>query len=139
MSSPPPAVAEFLQGPRVAALATVRPDGRPHVTPVWYEYDGTEFIVSTFRASQKLRNIRHKGFACLCIYSREIPYRQVIVEGTARAGGPLDNVSRLRLATRYLGEAAAKAYVRDTADWDVASIWIRPVRWITEGFQEEEE
>jgi len=122
----------------VAALATVRPDGRPHVTPVWYEYNGTEFVVSTFRTSQKLRNVSRKGFASLCIYSQEVPYRQVIVEGTARAGGPVDDAWRLRVATRYLGEAAARAYVRDTADWEVASIWIRPIRWITEGFREEE-
>ena len=38
-----PDVKEFLQAPNVAAFASVRPDGRPHVTPVWYEYDGREF------------------------------------------------------------------------------------------------
>src|SRR5262245_23751029 len=42
-----PDVEEFLSQPNVAALSTVRPDGRPHVTPVWYEYDGKEFIIST--------------------------------------------------------------------------------------------
>ncbi len=44
-----PEVESFLREPNVAAFATVRPDGRPHVTPVWYEYDGMEFIVSTPR------------------------------------------------------------------------------------------
>lgn len=134
MKRPSSEVVDFLRGPHIAALATVRADGRPHVTPVWYEYDGAEFVVSTFRSSQKLRNVSRRGFASLCIYSQELPYRQVIVEGTARVGGPLDNVWRQRVATRYLGEAAGRAYVRDSADWDVASIWIHPVRWITEGF-----
>ena len=52
-----PAVKEFLQAPNVAAFASVRPDGRPHVTPVWYEYDGREFIIGSFRGAQKLENV----------------------------------------------------------------------------------
>lgn len=129
-----PEVEEFLRRGNVAALATVRPDGRPHVTPVWYEYDGKEFVISTFRNSQKLKNVTRKGFAALCIYTQEIPYRMVLVEGTARPGSPPDNVWRERVAVRYLGEAAGRAYVRDTAEWDLVAIHLRPVKWTTEGF-----
>lgn len=129
-----PDVQQFLQGAHVAALATVRPDGRPHVTPVWYEYDGRDFTVSTFRNAQKVRNIRRKGFAALCIYSHQIPYREVIVEGTARAGSILDNVWRQRVAVRYLGEEAGRAYLRDTGDWEMVALHVRPIRWITQGF-----
>ena len=71
MTTLAPDVAEFLKGARVASLATVRPDGRPHMTPVWYEYDGYEFIVSTFRAAQKLRNVAKKGFAVLSVYTQD--------------------------------------------------------------------
>ncbi len=129
-----PDVEEFLRGPHLASLATVRPDGRPHVTAVWYEFDGRDFIVSTFRGTQKLRNVERKGFAALSIYTCEMPYRQVIVQGTARVGSPLDNVWRERVAVRYLGEAAGKAYARDTADWDAVAIHVRPLKWTTEGF-----
>lgn len=130
-----PDVAEFLKGPHLAALATVRPDGRPHVTPVWYEYDGYEFIVSTFRSSQKARNVARKGFAAMSIATDEVPYKQVIVEGTARVGSQIDNVWRQRVAIRYLGEAAGKAYARDTADMEFIAIHIRPIKWTTEGFE----
>lgn len=129
-----PDVEEFLRGPNVAALATVRPDGRPHVVPVWYEYDGREFTISSFRDTQKTKNIAKKGFAALSIYSGAIPYRQVTVEGTARMGGPLDNVWRERVAMRYLGEAAGRAYTNDTADMDVVAVHLRPMKWHTEGF-----
>jgi len=129
-----PDVEEFLRGPMVAALATVRPDGRPHVVPVWYEYDGREFTISSFRDTQKAKNIAKKGFAALSIFSGAIPYRQVTVEGTARMGGPLDNVWRERVAMRYLGEAAGRAYTNDTADMDVVAVHLRPMKWHTEGF-----
>ena len=101
-------VEAFLRQPHVAALSTVRPDGRPHVTPVWYDFDGREFTVSTFRTTQKLKNVSHKGFAALSIFTHEPPYQNVIVQGTARVGSPLDNVWRQRLATRYLGEHAGR-------------------------------
>ena len=78
----------FLSQPHVAALATVRPDGRPHVTPVWFDFDGSEFTVSTFRGAQKLENVSHKGFAALSVFSHDPPYRNVIVEGTGPRGQP---------------------------------------------------
>ena len=134
-----PDVRDFLGEPHVAALATVRPNGRPHVTPVWYEFDGQEFIVSSFRTTQKVHNVSRKGFAALCIYDQALPYRQVIVEGSARVGSPLDNVWRERVAIRYLGESAGKAYVREAGDWDVVAIHVRPLRWITQGFAGSEE
>jgi PPOX class probable F420-dependent enzyme len=129
-----PDVIDFLRESNVASLATTRPNGRPHVTPVWYEYDGREFVISSLRTTQKMKNIARKGFAALCIYSQEMPYRQVLIEGTARVASPVDNVWRERVATRYLGETAGRAYVRESGDWDVVAIHIRPVRWMTEGF-----
>lgn len=134
MSVLAPDVDEFLKGAHVAALSTVLGDGRPHMTPVWYEYDGREFIVSTLRSAQKFKNVARKGFASLLIYTQELPYKMVLVQGTARTGSPLDNVWRERVAGRYLGEAAGRAYAHDTAEMDYVSIHLRPIKWTTEGF-----
>ena len=130
-----PDVAEFLRGPHVACLATVRPNGRPHMTPVWYQFDGHEFILSTLRDAQKVRNITGKGYASLAIHTAGAPFQHVIADGPARVGSPLDNVWRERLAIRYLGETAGRAYVRESGDWDVVAIHIRPVKWSTQGFE----
>jgi PPOX class probable F420-dependent enzyme len=135
----PPDVQAFLAQPHVAAFATVRPDGRPHVTPVWYDFDGEAFTVSTFRNAQKLTNVSKKGFASLCVYSQEPPYLSVIVEGTARVGSPVDTVWREKLAVRYLGEHAGRVYVQETADWDMIAIHVRPLRWTSTGFAESQE
>lgn len=128
-------VTEFLKGAHLASLATLRPDGRPHVTPVWYEWDGYEFIVSAFRNAQKLQNVARKGFAALSIYTQELPYQQVSIEGTAHVGSQVDGVWRERVAVRYLGEAAGRAYVKDTADMEFIAIHVRPIKWTTEGFE----
>ena len=32
---------------RTANLATVRPDRRPHVAPVWFDLDGETFVFTT--------------------------------------------------------------------------------------------
>ncbi len=134
MAALAPDVEEFLAEPHVAALSTVRPDGRPHVIPVWYAWDGREFTVASHRELQKVRNVAKKGFAALSIFTTEFPYKQVTVEGLAKVGGPLDNVWRERLAVRYLGEAGGRAYVQDTFEHDVVAINIRPLKWHTEGF-----
>jgi uncharacterized protein len=130
-----PGVEEFLREANIAALATLRPNGRPHVVPVWYDWDGREFTVSAFRETQKVRNVAKKGFAALSIFSSMLPYRQVTIEGTARVGGPLDNVWRERLAMRYLGDVAGRAYVHDSMDMDVVAVHLRPMKWHTEGFE----
>ena len=126
----------FLGQPHVAALATVRPDSRPHVTPVWIDFDGSEYTVSTYRGTQKLENVSHKAFAALSVFTQEPPYRNVIVKGTARIGSPPDSAWQERLAARYRGDHASRVYIQETADWDVIAIHIRPLCWTSTGFAE---
>ena len=42
-----------------AYLALTRSDGTPHVTPIWFDYDGKYFIFNTQRGRVK-DNIMHK-------------------------------------------------------------------------------
>ena len=37
----------LLTGARTAKLATVRPDSRPHVAPVWFTLDGDDLVFMT--------------------------------------------------------------------------------------------
>ena len=38
---------DLLNGPRVAALTTVMPNGQPQTTVVWCNFDGTHVLVNT--------------------------------------------------------------------------------------------
>ena len=39
--------AELFLGKNFGAVATIRPDGTPHVTPVWVDYDGEHIVFNT--------------------------------------------------------------------------------------------
>jgi PPOX class probable F420-dependent enzyme len=45
----------FLAEPRNVIVAGIRQDGRPHVTPNWFLWDGQRFYVSTTRVRAKFK------------------------------------------------------------------------------------
>jgi pyridoxine/pyridoxamine 5'-phosphate oxidase len=51
----------------IAKLATVRPDGRPHVAPVWFDLDGNDLVFSTGERSVKGRNLIADRRLSICV------------------------------------------------------------------------
>ena len=41
-----------------AQLATLMPDGSPHVAPVWFEYDGSHIVINSAKGRVKDKNMR---------------------------------------------------------------------------------
>jgi PPOX class probable F420-dependent enzyme len=64
-----------------ANLATLMPDGRPQVTPVWCDYDGRNILVNSARGRQKDRNLERDPRVSLAIADPENPYRYLEVRG----------------------------------------------------------
>ena len=97
---------------RTAKLAIVRKDGRPHVTPVWFELDGDTIVFTIWHTTVKAVNIRRDGRVCLCIDDENPPYSYIQIEGTATliADSPDLQYWSTRIARRYMGEALAEAY-----------------------------
>ena len=48
-----------LRGEPIIWLSSVRPDGRPHLVPVWFLWDGSSFLIFSQPNAQKVRNLRH--------------------------------------------------------------------------------
>ncbi|HEU0236577.1 MAG TPA: pyridoxamine 5'-phosphate oxidase family protein, partial [Candidatus Limnocylindrales bacterium] len=42
----------------VVWLSTVREDGRPHLVPVWFSWDGERLVVASKPDAIKVRNVR---------------------------------------------------------------------------------
>jgi PPOX class probable F420-dependent enzyme len=51
----PTALEAFLAEPRTAIVAGIRKDGRPHLSPNWFFWDGERFYVSTTRPRVKYK------------------------------------------------------------------------------------
>ena len=65
----------------IASLATLLPDGRPQVTPVWIDYDGNNIIVNTAKGRLKDRNMRRDPRVSIAVVDPANPYRYVEVRG----------------------------------------------------------
>ncbi len=63
-------------------LATVRKDGRPHLTPVWFVWYREHIYLATSGHSQKYANLRYNQSVALSLVD---PYAVVILEGEAHA------------------------------------------------------
>ena len=50
-------VARLLDEVRTATLATIGPDGRPHLAAMWFVAQGIDVLLWTYASSQKARNL----------------------------------------------------------------------------------
>ena len=62
-------------------IATVGRDGRPQVTPVWCDFDGTHVRINTARGRIKDRNLKTNPNVALSVQDPDNPYRYVQVRG----------------------------------------------------------
>src|ERR1041384_711760 len=63
----PEQVKDLLSKRAFAHLATVMPDGSPQVSPVWFDFDGTHFIVNSAKGRVKDKNMRRNKNVALSI------------------------------------------------------------------------
>lgn len=92
----------LLTEPVVAHLATVLPDGRPQVNPVWCDYDGTHVRVNAAADRQKTRNMRRRHFATLLL--ADGPYFWMEIRGRVLANttdGAMEHMHSM--AKKYTG------------------------------------
>jgi PPOX class probable F420-dependent enzyme len=73
-------LAAFLAEPRNVIVAGVRGDGRPHLTPNWFHWDGELFYVSTTRTRAKYAIFKRDPRAGLAI-DDSTGFRCVLVSG----------------------------------------------------------
>jgi PPOX class probable F420-dependent enzyme len=106
----------FLQQKLVARLTSIRPDGYPHTTPLWYVWDGQALwfeIGAGERPRQHLRNLRSNPKLCVMIDRDARPEQGgvfnaqgVLIRGTVELSTDetlQEEVSR-KVLWRYLGD-----------------------------------
>ncbi len=72
---------ELLTSKALAHLATVMPDGSPHVSPVWIDYEGGMILVNTAEGRAKWRNIQRDPRVALSVANADDPYDMIAIQG----------------------------------------------------------
>lgn len=100
----PDEVRALMTARNYAHIATLMPDGSPHVSPVWADLDGGLIVVNTVEGRVKTRNIRRDPRVALSVHDQEDPYRMVAIRGEAievTRDGADEHIDAL--AKKYLG------------------------------------
>ena len=67
----------------VVWLSTVRPDGSPHLVPIWFWWDGEALLVFSKPNAQKVRNLRANPSVMLALGDAEDDFDVGLIEGRA--------------------------------------------------------
>jgi PPOX class probable F420-dependent enzyme len=69
-------------------LTTASADGRPHVVPTWFHWDGQTFLVFTKPEAAKARNIRSNPAVMLALGDPTADFDVLLIEGRAEVLDP---------------------------------------------------
>ncbi|MGP3952910.1 PPOX class F420-dependent oxidoreductase [Streptomyces sp. 7N604] len=105
------------QGTRTGKLATVRPDGSPHVAPVWFVLDGDDLVLTTGKNTVKGRNLAHDSRVAICVEDDRPPFAFATLQGHAELSEDLSEMRRwtTRIAARYMGTERAEEFGKRNA------------------------
>jgi PPOX class probable F420-dependent enzyme len=74
--------ASFLhEQPNVAVVAALRPDGTPHQTVTWIDYDGEHVLVNLNTFRTKLRYLEADPRVSVLVLDRDDVFRRVRIDG----------------------------------------------------------
>jgi len=114
--------AKFLQEPGILCrIATIKPDGSPHVTPIWFICENNSIFLTPRAESAWLGHLRADPRVALTIDDQLTPYRKVTVEGIAQLDFDLGRDDEWRdlyrrIACRYVPPEGAEHYIQATID-----------------------
>jgi PPOX class probable F420-dependent enzyme len=97
---------DFLTSRRLfAKIATTNEEGWPTLSPVWYTWDGSSFLIISKERTGMVRNLRRDPRCGLLVDNYELPYARVSVQGEVEfLGEDFDYIEPMRqMILRYLG------------------------------------
>src|SRR2546421_12243231 len=100
----PDSVKKLIEAKTFANIATLMPDGSPHVAQAWVDHDGDLVLINTIEGSQKHKNVSEESQS----RTRHLRPRQRLQRGSdpwTRQGGDLQ---RGRRTCRQAGEKISR-------------------------------
>jgi nitroimidazol reductase NimA-like FMN-containing flavoprotein (pyridoxamine 5'-phosphate oxidase superfamily) len=77
-----PAARELLASTIPARLAYIGTDGTPRVIPIWFHWNGAEFVLGTPPKAPKLKALAKNPRVALTIDDNSFPHKVLMVRGT---------------------------------------------------------
>src|SRR5215210_3345071 len=107
-AAPAARIDQLLHREPVVWLSTVRPDGTPHIVPIWFSWTGTEVLIATKPNAQKVRNLRANPSVMLALGEAEDDFDVGLLEGRAElVAEPAAVVLPASHVTKYRRQMAA--------------------------------
>ena len=127
----PGEIDEYLKLPLLSNLATLRPDGSPHVAPVWHLYDGEKLFILSEPSSVKVRNLRGDPRVGISIPRETEPHGFVQVNGTVELSEEWDRQVLWDMSINYQGEEEGARYAEQTyRDMEFVLITVTPTKLV---------
>jgi len=76
---------DLLEEANFAHLATIRPDGSPQSSVMWFAWDGSRLRMTHTKTRQKTANLRNEPRVALSIVDSKDQYRFLEVRGTVES------------------------------------------------------
>ena len=73
----------LLRDEPVVWLSSVRPEGGPHLVPIWFSWDGRQILIASKPHAQKIRNLRANPNVMLALGEAEDDFDVGLLEGRA--------------------------------------------------------
>ncbi len=96
---------ELLEAPNFSQVATIRPDGTPHVVPTWVDVEDDRVLLNSAEGRAWPSNLRRDPRVTLSVQNMENPYEFVSIRGRVvedTHDGADDHIDKL--AMKYLGK-----------------------------------
>ena len=81
----PQSHADLLERPNFAHLATVRPDGSPQSSVMWFDWDGSVLRMTHTKTRQKFKNLQQQPHVAISIADPDDQYRFLEVRGVVES------------------------------------------------------
>src|SRR3954469_8105363 len=129
MTTLPDRATTLLDSPEFATVATLEPDGRPHLSVVWIGRDGDEVLFSTTRGRRKTLNLERDPRITILVYPKDDPYSYLEGRGTAELVDDPQKAYIEEMSQKYLG----KAYPWHSDDERRVVVRVRADKVVTHG------
>ena len=105
MKSLPDSVKKLIEAKVYANVATLMPDGSPHVTQTWVDHDGDIVLINVVEGSQKHRNATRNPKIALDVCDPASPFNMAVIRGRVKEvtfDGTEEHIDKM--AKKYLGQ-----------------------------------